>query len=97
MLSTKVKSLQKQLADGNEHPFPHHSEGKSSGGHNNVGELERVIAVMKKVIEKLQTENENLKKSSAAARPAPGKTDSGKKLAELQEENSKLKVHMHAL
>lgn len=80
--------MQKQLAEGAEPPH----EGKSLGDHK-VGELEKVIAAMKKVIEKLQTENNNLKKSNTAfSRPTQAKLEGGKKLAAVQEENSKLKV-----
>lgn len=91
MLNAKVKSLQKQLAEGHE---PHHQESRS----NKVGELERVITAMKKVIEKLQVENENLKRSNAAStRQAQTRTEAGKKLTTVQEENSRLKVSLACL
>lgn len=88
-LSTKVKNLQKQLTEGAESS---HHEGKVLGD-NRVCELERVISAMKKVIEKLQTENDNQKKIlSANSKPPQAKLEGGKKLVVLQEENSKLKV-----
>lgn len=59
-----------------------------------MGELERVITSMKKVVEKLQAENESLKRSTASSRPAQGRTEEGKKCISLQEENNKLKVYI---
>ncbi len=80
--------MQKQLSE----PSPDSShEGKPQAMHS-VGELERVINAMKKVIEKLQTENEKLKRIQGASNPAQIKAEGGKKTATLQEENSRLKV-----
>ena len=88
-LSSRVKSLQKQLDGGN---VTTHPESKGSGDHR-VDELETVITAMKKVIEKLKVENDHLKKSSAASsKLAQAKIDFEKRLAALQDENSKLKV-----
>ena len=88
VLTTKVRSLQRQLADGNERPL----EAKSVEGHS-VGELEKVITSMKKVIEKLQSENESLKRSTTVSRLAQSKASEGmKKVTSLQEENKKLKA-----
>ena len=50
-----------------------------------VEDMERVIAAMRRVVERLQTENDNLKKY-----PASGQTQ----LNELTEENTKLKVSL---
>lgn len=92
MLSSKVRSLQKQLSEVAEHPpLNAGPEGKSQATHS-VEELERVISAMKKVIEKLQVENETLKRNQSASRPAQTRTEGGRKLAALQEENSKMKV-----
>ncbi len=93
ILHARVKSLQRHLAEGNERPLP--SQGGGQEGGHSVGELEKVITSMRKVIEKLQAENESLKKSSAISRPAQGRTEGGKKVTALQEENSKLKVNFN--
>ena len=74
MLSSKVKSLQKQLSESTEHPSP---DSRHEKGTHSVGELEKVINAMKKVIEKLQTENESLKRSQGASRPAQTKAEVG--------------------
>lgn len=59
---------------------------------HSVGELERVVSAMRKVVERLQTENSSLKKSltNAKAKKKSGHTD--KMAAALEEENTKLKV-----
>lgn len=49
-----------------------------------VPELEKTVVLMKKVVERLQRENENLKKSAAAASPD--------RVATLERENAELKV-----
>lgn len=89
ILNSKMKSLQRQLAEGNERPPPSQEERQPVEGHR-VAELEKVVSSLKKVIERLQSENESLKKSSAV--PRPGKAEGGKKAAALQEENNNLKV-----
>lgn len=89
VLNSKVKSLQRQLAEGNMRPSPSQDEGRTMGGHSEA-DLEKVVSSLKKVIEKLQSENESLRKGSAAARP--GRTEGGRKMAALQEENGNLKV-----
>lgn len=89
ILNSKVKSLQRQLAEGNVRPPPSQEEERAVGGYS-VAELEKVVSSLKKVIERLQSENESLKKSSAV--PRPGKAEGGKKTAALLEENNKLKV-----
>ena len=62
---------------------------KQEGSHHSVAELERVVAAMRKVVERLQGENSSLKKSLAAAKTRKnGHTDK----ATLEEENNKLKV-----
>lgn len=92
ILNAKVKTLQRQLAEDNVRPVPHQEE-RTVEGHS-VGELERVVSSMKKVVEKLQAENESLKRSSTSSRPPQGRTaEEGKKVISLQEENIKLKVH----
>ena len=90
ILNAKVKALQRQLTEDNLRPVPNKEE-RSVDGHS-VGELERVVSSMKKVIEKLQGENESLKRSAASSRPAQGRTEEGKRIISLQEENNKLKV-----
>lgn len=52
-----------------------------------VPELEKTIGLMKKVVERVQRENETLKKSSAPANQT--------KVAALQQENLRLKVQHH--
>lgn len=47
-------------------------------------ELEKTVGLMKKVVERLQRENENLKKSAAAT--------SADQVAALERENAELKV-----
>lgn len=47
-------------------------------------ELEKTVGLMKKVVERLQRENENLKKTTAAASPD--------RVAALERENAELKV-----
>lgn len=47
-------------------------------------ELEKTVGLMKKVVERLQRENENLKKSAAATSPD--------RVATLERENAELKV-----
>ena len=47
-------------------------------------EMERVVAAMRKVVERLQSENESLRKSAAKPR--------GTGVAQLEAENKKLKV-----
>ena len=54
-------------------------------GGQSVEDMERVIAAMRRVVERLQTENDNLKKY-----PASGQIQ----LNELTEENTKLKVSL---
>lgn len=49
-----------------------------------VPELEKTVGLMKKVVERLQRENENLKKSAAATSPD--------RVATLERENAELKV-----
>ena len=57
-----------------------------------MAELERVVTAMRKVVERLQGENNSLKKSLAAAKTRRnGHTDKAS-LTVLEEENSKLKV-----
>lgn len=90
ILNAKVKSLQRLVSEGNERPPPSHEEGRAVGGHS-VEDLEKVVISLKKVISKLQSENESLKKSSAA-RPTHSRSEGGKKATALQEENNKLKV-----
>lgn len=81
--------MQKQLSECAEHPPTDIShEGKS----HNVEELEKVVNAMKKVIAKLQMENENLKRVQGAPKPTQAKADGVKKMTALQEQNSKLKV-----
>ena len=59
------------------------------GSHHSVTELERVVGAMRKVVERLQTENGSLKKSLAVAKSRKnGHTDR----TVLEEENSRLKV-----
>ncbi len=58
-----------------------HQAGQSG---KTVPELEKTIGLMKKVVERVQRENEMLKKSSA-----PANQD---KVAALEQENLKLKV-----
>ena len=87
MLSSKIKSLQKQLS---EHPASESSHEPLAN--YSVGELEKVVNSMKKVIEKLQMENDTLKRSQAASRPTQTKTEGGKRATALQEENNRLKV-----
>ena len=91
ILNAKVKSLQRLVSEGNERPPPSHEEGRTVGGHS-VEDLEKVVLSLKKVVSKLQSENESLKKSSAAARPAHSRLEGGKKATALQEENNRLKV-----
>lgn len=50
-----------------------------------IPELEKTIALMKKVVEKVQRENENLKKTSEA--------NVQEQLAKLERDHEKLKVH----
>lgn len=52
-----------------------------------IPELEKTVGLMKKVVERLQRENETLKKSSAPANQT--------KMAALQQENLRLKVQHH--
>lgn len=47
-------------------------------------ELEKTVGLMKKVVERLQRENENLKKSAAATSPD--------RVATLERENIEMKV-----
>ena len=49
-----------------------------------MAEMERVVAAMRKVVERLQSENESLRKSAAKPR--------GTGMAQLEAENKKLKV-----
>ena len=51
-----------------------------------MAEMERVVAAMRKVVERLQSENESLRKSAAKPR--------GTGMAQLEAENKKLKVCM---
>ena len=60
-----------------------------------MAELERVINAMRKVIERLQAENEGLKKSGSATSlraSAQSKVNPEKQISALKEENTKLKV-----
>lgn len=52
-----------------------------------IPELEKTVGLMKKVVERLQRENETLKKSSVPANQT--------KMAALQQENLRLKVQRH--
>lgn len=52
-------------------------------GGQSVEDMERVIAAMRRVVERLQTENDNLKKHPASGQTQPNG---------LTEENTKLKV-----
>ena len=56
----------------------------STVGGRSVTEMERVVAAMRKVVERLQSENESLRKSAAKPR--------GTGVAQLEAENKKLKV-----
>ena len=49
-----------------------------------MAEMEHVVAAMRKVVERLQSENESLRKSAAKPR--------GTGIAQLEAENKKLKV-----
>ena len=62
--------------------FLQKAQGTGMGGQS-VEDMERVIAAMRRVVERLQTENDNLKKH-----PASGQTQHN----DLMEENKKLKV-----
>ena len=57
-------------------------------GGQSVEDMERVIAAMRRVVERLQTENDNLKKH-----PVAGQTQ----LTDLTKENKKLKVSLMLL
>ncbi|KAM9376220.1 centrosomal protein of 290 kDa [Pholidichthys leucotaenia] len=65
-----------------------HIRGADHSG-KTVPELEKTIELMKKVVERVQRENETLKKSGA-----PGNQD---KLAAVEKENKKLKADMETL
>ena len=56
--------------------------GSGMGGQS-VEDMERVIAAMRRVVERLQTENDNLKKHPASGQP---------QLNEITKENKRLKV-----
>ena len=49
-----------------------------------MAEMERVVSAMRKVVERLQSENESLRKSAAKQR--------GTGVAQLEADNKKLKV-----
>ena len=87
-LSSRVKALQKQLSEVQEKA----EEAGGSGSHS-VIELERVVNAMRKVIDKLQGENEKLKKKRTEAGPLSSTSKSSDKLLE---ENKKLKVRIFA-
>lgn len=56
-------------------------------GGQSIEDMERVIAAMRRVVERLQTENDNLKKHPVGSGQA--------QLNELTKENKKLKVNEH--
>ena len=56
----------------------------STVGGRSVTEMDRVVAAMRKVVERLQSENESLRKSAAKLR--------GTCVTQLEAENKKLKV-----
>lgn len=64
--------------------FPSAQAGRSG---KTIPELEKTIGLMKKVVERLQRENEDLKKTPAVV--------SNVKLLGLEQENEKLKVLIH--
>ncbi|XP_051808594.1 centrosomal protein of 290 kDa isoform X2 [Acanthochromis polyacanthus] len=78
-LKKEKAEIEKQLA---------HTRGAGHSG-KTVPELEKTIGLMKKVVERVQRENESLKKSSA-----PAKQD---KIAALEQENEKLKAEFETL
>ncbi len=82
-MTSKVRSLQKQLTEAQEKA----GEPSNSGKHS-AAELERVIDAMRKVIDKLQGENDKLKKKRMEA----GSSSASKGGDKLLEENKKLKV-----
>ena len=53
-----------------------------------MAEMERVVAAMRKVVERLQSENESLRRSAAKQRGTSG--------TQLEAENKRLKVCMLA-
>lgn len=67
------------------HRVPHQA------GHSGktVPELEKTIGLMKKVVERVQRENDTLKKSSAPVNQ--------EKITSLEQENQKLKVLDHTI
>uniref|UniRef100_A0AAQ5ZLM5 Centrosomal protein of 290kDa coiled-coil region domain-containing protein n=1 Tax=Amphiprion ocellaris TaxID=80972 RepID=A0AAQ5ZLM5_AMPOC len=78
-LKKEKAEIEKQLA---------HTRGAGHSG-KTVPELEKTIGLMKKVVERVQRENESLKKSSA-----PTNQD---KIAALEQENEKLKAEFETL
>ncbi|XP_070686542.1 centrosomal protein of 290 kDa [Pempheris klunzingeri] len=78
--------LKKEKADAEKKQG--HARGTGQSG-KSVPELERTIGLMKKVVERVQRENETLKKSSAPA--------SQDKVAALEQENKKLKANYEKL
>jgi hypothetical protein len=90
ILNAKVKSLQRLVSESNERP-PHSQEEVRPAGNHGTEELEKVVTSLKRVISKLQSENESLKRTNAAARPTgQTKAEGGRKA--VQEENTRLKV-----
>ena len=60
------------------------SSQDSTVGGRSVTDMEQVVAAMRKVVERLQSENESLRKSAAKPR--------GTCVTQLEAENKKLKV-----
>jgi len=77
-----VRSLQRQVGELQEEK----AQQTSEASRHSVQELERVIGAMRKVIDKLQGENEKLKRKKEAGVSVSKGSD------KLLEENKKLKV-----